>query len=86
MNNDFLPFHKPHITDDEINEVIDTVRSGWWTTGPKAKRFEEEFNNYIGAKYSLAANSWTAAAAVANENIPIFVYCHFTYPPLKWGF
>lgn len=69
MNNDFLPFHKPHITDDEINEVIDTVRSGWWTTGPKAKRFEEEFNNYIGAKYSLAANSWTAAAHIALEAI-----------------
>ncbi|NWF90653.1 MAG: DegT/DnrJ/EryC1/StrS family aminotransferase [Ignavibacteriaceae bacterium] len=69
MSNDFIPFHKPYITEDEINEVTDTVRSGWWTTGPKAKKFEEAFNSYIGTQYSLAANSWTAAAHIALEAI-----------------
>lgn len=66
---DFIPFHKPHITKEEINEVIDTVRSGWWTTGPKTIKFEKEFNSFIGSKYSVSANSWTAAAHLALEAI-----------------
>ena len=69
MNNNFIPFHKPHITDDEINEVVDTVRSGWWTTGPKTIQFEKDFNSFIGSKYSVSANSWTAAAHLALEAI-----------------
>lgn len=71
MITDFLPFHKPYITDDEIYEVVDTVRSGWWTTGPKAKKFEVDFNSYIGSKYSVSANSWTAAAHLALEAIDL---------------
>ena len=39
----FLPFALPHITQAEIDEVVDTLRSGWLTTGPKTKRFEREF-------------------------------------------
>jgi len=66
---DFIPFHKPHITEEEINEVIDTIRSGWWTTGPKTIKFEKEFNSFIGCKYSVSANSWTAAAHLALEAI-----------------
>lgn len=66
---DFIPFHKPFITEDEINEVVDTIRSGWWTTGPKAVKFENEFNSYIGSKYSISASSWTAAAHLALEAI-----------------
>ena len=69
MNNNFIPFHKPYITEEEINEVVDTIRSGWWTTGPKTIKFEKEFNSFIGAKYSVSANSWTAAAHLALEAI-----------------
>lgn len=67
MKNDYIPFHKPLVTDDEINEVVDTVKSGWWTMGPKTLRFESEFRSYIGAKFSLAVSSWTAAAHLALE-------------------
>ncbi len=67
MKNDYIPFHRPLVTDDEINEVVDTVKSGWWTTGPKTLRFESEFRSYIGAKFSLAVSSWTAAAHLALE-------------------
>jgi dTDP-4-amino-4,6-dideoxygalactose transaminase len=56
----FLVFGKPSITDDEISEVVDTLKSGWIGTGPKTKRFEQEFANYIGAKYAVALNSCTA--------------------------
>jgi len=69
MKNDFIPFHKPYITEEEINEVVDSINSGWWTTGPKTLKFEEEFNSFIGSKYSISANSWTAAAHLALEAI-----------------
>ena len=67
--NEYIPFHKPMITDDEVNEVVDAVRSGWWTMGPKVIRFEKKFNQYIGSRYSVSANSWTAAAHLSCEAI-----------------
>jgi len=69
MKPEFIPFHKPYITDDEINEVVDTVKSGWWTTGPKVQKFENKFNQFIGSKKSVAVSSWTAAAHLALEAI-----------------
>ena len=67
MNNDFLLFHKPFISEDEINEIVDTVKSGWLSMGPKTIRFEEEFNKYIGSNQSIAVNSWTAAGHLTLE-------------------
>lgn len=55
-----LPFHRAWLGDEEINEVIDTLKSGWLTTGPKTHRFEEEFKKYIGCKHALGLNSCTA--------------------------
>lgn len=46
--------------DDEINEVVDTLKSGWLTTGPKTHRFEEAFKAYIGCKHAIGLNSCTA--------------------------
>lgn len=68
---DYIPYHKPVITDDEINEVVDTVKSGWWTMGPKVIRFEKEFNSYVGAKFSISSSSWTAAAHLVLDAIGI---------------
>src|SRR5260370_17733244 len=65
----FLPFAVPHITQAEIDEVVDTLRSGWLTTGPKTKRFEREFAESIGAPYALAVNSATAAMHLALDAI-----------------
>ena len=48
MSLPFLPFARPEIGDAEIAEVVDTLRSGWLTTGPKAKRFEDDFSAYLG--------------------------------------
>jgi len=61
MKNDFLLFHRPFISEDEINEIVDTVRSGWLSMGPKTIRFENEFSKYLGVKKSVAVSSWTAA-------------------------
>src|SRR5436305_9565159 len=65
----FLPFAVPHITQAEIDEVVDTLRSGWLTTGPKTKRFEREFAQRVGAPYALAVNSATAAMHLALDTI-----------------
>jgi perosamine synthetase len=67
MNKDFLFFHKPFISEEEINEIVDTVRSGWLSMGPKTIKFEDAFNSYIGCKKSLAVSSWTAAGHLALE-------------------
>jgi dTDP-4-amino-4,6-dideoxygalactose transaminase len=56
----FLPFGAPCLGEEEIAEVVDTLRSGWIGTGPKTQRFEEEFATYVGAKYAVAVNSCTA--------------------------
>jgi dTDP-4-amino-4,6-dideoxygalactose transaminase len=65
----FLPFALPHITEAEIDEVVDTLRSGWLTTGPKTKRFEREFAEYVGVPYAVAVNSATAAMHLALDAI-----------------
>ena len=61
----FLSFSPPLIEEDEIQAVVDTLRSDWITTGPKTRRFEQEFAAYIGAPGALAINSWTAGAHTA---------------------
>jgi dTDP-4-amino-4,6-dideoxygalactose transaminase len=67
MNPDFLLFHKPFISEEEVDEIVDTVRSGWLSMGPKTIRFEEEFKKYIGSDFSSAVNSWTAAGHLTLE-------------------
>jgi dTDP-4-amino-4,6-dideoxygalactose transaminase len=61
IRNSFLPYCLPLIGEEEISEVADSLRSGWVTTGPKVKRFEQEFAGYVGAKHAIAVNSCTAA-------------------------
>ena len=61
----FVPFYRPSITDAEIAEVVDTLRSGWLTTGPKTRRLEEEFAAFVGSPNALAVNSATGALHVA---------------------
>jgi len=65
MRNSFLPFSPPCIGEEEIAEVVDTLRSGWLTTGPKVKQFEGEFASFVGAPAALAANSCTSALHLA---------------------
>lgn len=60
-----VPFLRPHIGDDEIAEVVKTLKSGWLTSGPQVKRFEEEFAAAVKNKYAVALNSCTAALHLA---------------------
>jgi dTDP-4-amino-4,6-dideoxygalactose transaminase len=60
-----VAFHRPFIGAEEEREVVDTLRSGWITTGPKAKRFERDFAAYVGAKHALAVAHCTGALHLA---------------------
>jgi dTDP-4-amino-4,6-dideoxygalactose transaminase len=62
---EFLPFCPPTIGEEEIAEVVDTLRSNWITTGPKAKRFESDFAAYVDAPSAIALSSCTAALHTA---------------------
>lgn len=69
----FLAFALPDIGEDEIAEVVDTLRSGWITTGPKARRFESDFGAFLGdaSLQCLAVNSATAGLHLALEALGI---------------
>lgn len=62
-----VPFYRPDITENEVEEVVDTLRSGWLTSGPKVRRFEQEFAKSVGAGHAIAVNSCTAALHLAVE-------------------
>ena len=61
----YVPFSPPHIGEEEIAEAIDTLRSGWITTGPKTARFEQEFAATVGAPAALGLSSCTAGLHLA---------------------
>lgn len=68
----FLPFAAPDIGEEEIAEVVDSLRSGWVTTGPKARRFEEDFVAYLGGDVEcVAVNSATAGLHLALEALGV---------------
>jgi dTDP-4-amino-4,6-dideoxygalactose transaminase len=73
MTNNFLPFALPEIGEEEIAEVVDSLRSGWVTTGPKAKRFEEDFSHFLGddSLHSIAVNSATSGLHLALEALGV---------------
>lgn len=64
-----IPFHKPYITEDEITEVLDSLRSGWLTMGPKTIEFENRFKEYIGSRNAISTNSCTACLHLALKTI-----------------
>ena len=80
-----IPFSPPRIDDVTIKEVIDTLNSGWITTGPKTKKFEKEITAYCGNKTTVAVNSWTMGMQVLlhwwgigegdEVIIPAYTYC-----------
>lgn len=62
-----VPFFRPELSEAEIAEVVDTLRSGWLTTGPRVKRFEQDLAAAVGAPHAIALNSCTAALHLAAE-------------------
>ncbi len=66
-----VPFHRPYITEDEILEVTESLRSGWLTMGPKTLKFEQLFREYIGSRNTISANSCTACLHLALKAIDL---------------
>lgn len=74
MNTNFLPFALPEIGEEEISEVIDSLKSGWVTTGPKTKKFEQDFATYLGSDVEcLAVNSATSGLHLGLEALGVGV-------------
>jgi dTDP-4-amino-4,6-dideoxygalactose transaminase len=71
MRDSFLPFAPPLVGEEEIAEVVDTLKSGWLTTGPKTRRFAEEFSQYTQAPAALTVSSCTAALHLALKALGI---------------
>ena len=61
----FIPYNLPDLTDEEIDEVVAALKSGWVAKGPRTVKFEQEFAQHVGAKHAVAMNSCTAALHVA---------------------
>jgi dTDP-4-amino-4,6-dideoxygalactose transaminase len=80
-----LPFSPPRIDQKIIDEVTDTLRSGWISTGPKTKLFEKKVTEFIGCKTTVAVSAWTTGMEVAlrwwgigpgdEVIIPVYTYC-----------
>lgn len=68
---DFLVFGAPLVGEEEIAEVVDTLRSGWIGTGPKTKLLEDRFRTYVGSTYALAVSSCTAGLHLALDAFEI---------------
>jgi len=71
MSTTFIPFHLPDIGEDEIQAVVETLRSGWLTTGLKTKQFEQDFSAYVGSPHAVALNSCTAALHLALDAVGV---------------
>lgn len=67
----FLPFAIPSIGEEEIQEVVDSLRSGWVTTGPKVKQFEEDICKFVNCSNAIAVNSCTAGLHVALKALDV---------------
>lgn len=60
-----IPFHRPYMTEDEVNAACEAIRNGWLTMGLKTIEFENKFRDYLGVKEAVAVNSGTAALHLA---------------------
>jgi len=66
-----IPFHKPHITNEEVDSVIEILQSGWLTMGPKTIKFEKKFKENIGSQYAISVNSATSALHLALNAVDV---------------
>jgi len=84
VRENFLPFSRPTIGEDEINEVLDSLRSGWLTTGPKVARLEEAFSDWSGGQQAIAVNSATSGLHLALATMDLGAEDEVITTPLTW--
>src|SRR3954463_9971052 len=71
MRDDFLVFGRPLIGEDEIAEVVDSLKSGWIGTGPKVQRFERMLEEYLGVEHVRCVSSCTAALILGMKTLGV---------------
>jgi len=84
MRNDFLPFSRPSITEEEIAQVSEVLRSGWITTGAKNSAFEKAFSEYTGAAGSVALASATAGMHLVFNALELQTGDEVITPAMTW--
>ncbi|ODS23889.1 hypothetical protein AB835_06570 [Candidatus Endobugula sertula] len=84
MKDSFIPFSRPTIGEEEINEVVDSLSSGWITTGPKVSQLEKMFAQRFSVKDSLAVNSGTAAWHLLAHSLNIGPGDEVILPSITW--
>ncbi len=84
MRDSFLPFTRPSITEAEIHEVSETLRSGWITSGPRVAAFEKEFSAYVSAPFGIAVTSGTAGFHILLQALGIGPGDEVVTPSLTW--
>ncbi len=80
-----VPFYRPSVTQSEMDEVSECLKSGWLTTGPRARQFEGEFATYIGRNHAVALNSCTAALHLALEAIGLTEHQAVVVPTMTFA-
>ncbi|MBQ8361132.1 MAG: DegT/DnrJ/EryC1/StrS family aminotransferase [Bacteroidaceae bacterium] len=90
-----IPFSPPYIDESIIDEVVDTLRSGWITTGPKVKALEQEIKTYSQSEEVLCVNSWTSGAMLMltwlgvkpgdEVIVPAYTYCATAHAVIHTG-
>ena len=80
-----LVFGEPLIEKEEIDEVVDTLKSGWIGTGPKVKKFESDFAAYKGVEEALAVNSCTSALHLALESLNLLPHHEVIVPAMTFS-
>ncbi len=85
MRSEFLPFSQPAINQDDIDGVVEVLKSGWITTGPKTAAFEEAFCKYLGAEYSVSLTSATAGMHLTLMTLGLNPGDEVITPSMTWG-
>ena len=80
-----IPYGRQCIDEEDVQAVVDVLRSDWLTTGPAIETFEKAFSNYIGVKYAIAVNSGTAALHAAMYAIGIQSGDEVIVPPMTFA-
>jgi len=84
MREEFLVFASPQIEQAEIDEVVATLKSGWISTGPKVRRFEEAFGLYKGSRFAVAVSSCSAALHLAMIAVGLQKGDEVILPTMTW--